>query len=240
MSSDRTLAGRVVLITGASAGIGAALARRLHAEGAQLALASRRGADLGLDGVYAGSCDVRDKQQVDAFVAAAAERFGRLDVVVANAGVGSYGKFLDVPDRHIDEMIDTNVRGTVYLLRAALPHLLEHGEGDVITVASEAGRRGLPGEAVYSASKFAQVGLTRALDNELRELGIRCTNICPGGVYTDFAMDDGRGRTPDSPQVKAMMTADDIADLIVYCLSRPRHFRILETALRPMSEASWG
>ena len=88
-------------------------------------------------------------------------------------------------------MIDVNVKGTLYAVRAALPHLLESGEADIVTLASEAGRRGLPLEAVYCASKFAQVGFTRALDHELREHGVRCTNVCPGGVATDFAM--GRG-----------------------------------------------
>jgi meso-butanediol dehydrogenase/(S,S)-butanediol dehydrogenase/diacetyl reductase len=130
-----------------------------------------------------------------------------------------------------------NLKGTVYAIRAALPHMLGRA-GDVITLASEAGRRGLPYEAVYCASKFGQVGLTRALDGELRQLGIRCTNICPGGVATDFALDDGRGRTEDV--LPGMMTAEDVAEVVVFALERPRHFRILETALRPMTEASWG
>ena len=94
-------------------------------------------------------------------------------------------------------MLDVNLKGTVYAIRAALPHMLGR-EGDVVTLASEAGRRGLPYEAVYCASKFGQVGFTRALDHELREQGIRCTNVCPGGVATDFALDEGRGRTPDA------------------------------------------
>ena len=97
-----------------------------------------------------------------------------------------------------------NVKGTLYAVRAALPHLLESGEADLITIASEAGRRGLPFEAVYCASKFAQVGFTRAMDHELRERGVRCTNICPGGVATDFAM--GRGRTPEMPELAGMMS----------------------------------
>jgi 3-oxoacyl-[acyl-carrier protein] reductase len=130
-----------------------------------------------------------------------------------------------------------NLKGTVYAIRAALPHMLGR-EGDVVTLASEAGRRGLPGEAVYSASKFGQVGLTRALDGELREHGIRCTNVCPGGVATDFALDEGRGRPQEV--LAGMMTPEDVAELVVFILERPRRFRILETALRPMTEASWG
>ena len=87
-------------------------------------------------------------------------------------------------------------------------------------------------------SKFGQVGFTRALDGELRERGVRCTNVCPGGVATDFALDDGRGRSRDV--LAGMMTADDVADVVMFVLTRPRNHRILETALRPMSEASWG
>jgi 3-oxoacyl-[acyl-carrier protein] reductase len=237
---DHDLGGQVAVVTGASSGIGEALARQLSGLGVHLGLGSRRGADLGLPDVLAKSCDVRDLAQVESLVGATVERFGRLDILVADAGVGSYGQFLDTPQRHIDEMIDTNVKGTIYLIRAGLPHLIGQGSGDIITVSSEAGRRGLPGEAVYCASKFAQVGLTSALDGELREHGIRCTSICPGGVATNFAMDDGRGRTPEFLAGAGMMTAEDIADVITFVLSRPRRLRILETALRPMTEASWG
>jgi NADP-dependent 3-hydroxy acid dehydrogenase YdfG len=228
----------VALVTGASRGIGAAVARRLHAEGVRVALASRAGDDLGLDGAVARSCDVRRPEEVDAVVAAAVEAFGRLDIVVANAGVGAYGPFLELPPEFLEEMIDVNLKGTLYTVRAALPHLLARGEGDVVTLASEAGRRGLPLEAVYCASKFGQVGFTRALDHELREHGIRCTNVCPGGVATDFALEEGRGRTTDV--LPGMMTADDVADVVLFVLTRPRNHRILETALRPMTEPSWG
>lgn len=225
------------MITGASGGIGAALARMLHARGVNLGLISRTGSDLGLEGAMAVAADVRDSAALDTFCRGVAERFGGIDIVVANAGVGAYGPFLDLSAEHLDEMIDVNLKGTLYAVRAALPHMLGR-EGDVITLASEAGRRGLPLEAVYCASKFGQVGFTRALDHELREHGIRCTNVCPGGVATDFALEEGRGRTPEA--LPGMMTADDVAEVVVFVLERPRRFRILETALRPMTETSWG
>lgn len=233
-----TLAGKAALVTGASRGIGAAVARRLHAEGVSLALASRSGDDLGLEDVVARPCDVRRPEELEEIVAEAAERFGRLDIVVANAGVGAYGPFLELSPEFLEEMIDVNLKGTLYAVRAALPHLIAGGEGDVVTLASEAGRRGLPLEAVYCASKFGQVGFTRALDHELREHGVRCTNVCPGGVATDFALEEGRGRTPDV--LPGMMTADDVAEVVLFVLTRPRNHRILETAFRPMSEGSWG
>src|SRR5213592_4926362 len=229
-----TLDGKVALVTGASRGIGAAVARRLAAAGVKLGLASRSGDDLGIADAVAQPCDVRDSTQVEEIVSSTVNAFGRLDILVPNAGVGAYGPFLDLAPDFLEEMIDVNVKGTLYAVRAALPHLLESGEGDIVTLASEAGRRGLPLEAVYCSSKFAQVGFTRSLDHELRERGIRCTNVCPGGVATDFALEPGRGRTQEA--LAAMM----IADVVLFVLTRPRNHRILETAFRPMTEASWG
>jgi 3-oxoacyl-[acyl-carrier protein] reductase len=232
------LEGKVALVTGASGGIGAAVARSLSAAGVRLGLASRRGLDLGLPDAVAMPCDVRQPADLERLVAATVDRFGGLDILVANAGVGAYGPILDLDAEHLEEMIDVNVKGTIYSVRAALPHLLQSEAADIVTVASEAGRRGLPFEAVYCASKFAQVGLTAALDHELREQGVRCTNVCPGGVATEFAM--GRGRTPDMPALQGMMTAEEVAEVVLFVLTRSRDHRILEVAFRPVTETSWG
>jgi NAD(P)-dependent dehydrogenase (short-subunit alcohol dehydrogenase family) len=232
-----SLEGKVALVTGASRGIGAAVARSLAAHGVKLGLASRSGDDLGLDAV-AMPCDVRDPDELETLADATAERYGRLDILVANAGVGAYGPFLGLSREFVDEMIDVNLKGSIWAVRAALPHLLKSGEADIVMLASEAGRRGLPYEAVYCASKFGQVGLGRALDHELREHGIRCTNVCPGGVATDFALEAGRGRTPEA--LPGMMSAEDVAEVVLFVLTRPRGHRILETALRPVIETSWG
>ena len=161
------LEGKVALVTGASGGIGAAVARTLHEAGGSVGLLSRRGDDL-----------------------------------------------------------------------ATLPHLIDSGEGDFISMASVAGLRALPGEAVYNASKFGQLGFTRALDHELRERGVRATCMCPGGVRTDFAI--GTGREEGDPELEGMMTADEVADVVLFTVTRPRSFRVLTTSFRPMSEASWG
>jgi len=233
-----TLEGKAALVTGASRGIGRAVAHQLAAAGVGLGLASRSGDDLGLDGVVARPCDVRNPADLEAIVGETVDRFGRLDILVANAGVGAYGPFLELSPEHLEEMIDVNVKGTLYAVRAALPHLIESVEADLVTIASEAGRRGLPLEAVYCASKFAQVGFTRAMDHELREQGVRCTNICPGGVATEFAM--GRGRTPEMPELAGMMSGEDVAEVVLFALTRPRTHRILETAFRPVTETSWG
>jgi NADP-dependent 3-hydroxy acid dehydrogenase YdfG len=205
----------------------------------KLGLASRRGHDLGIEGAVAQACDVRDIAKLEAVVATTVKQFGGLDIVIANGGVGSYRPVLDTSLEEIQEMIDVNVKGLIYTVRACVPYLLQRGGGDIVTVASEAGRRGLPSEAVYVASKFAQVGFTRSLDHELRSKGIRCSNICPGGVATDFGM--GRGlRTPGMPELESMMRAEDVAEVVLFTLTRPRTLRILETAFRSMTEPSWG
>jgi 3-oxoacyl-[acyl-carrier protein] reductase len=233
-----SLEGRVAFVTGASRGIGAAVARTLAGAGARVGLASRSGADLGLDGALGVSCDVRDASSMERAAAEVVERLGGIDIAVVNAGVGAYGPFLDLPVEDLEEMIDVNVRGAIYTVRATLPHLLRSEGADLVTIASEAGRRGLPFEAVYRASKFAQVGLTAALDHELREQGVRCTSICPGGVATDFAI--GRGRTPDMPQLAGMMQPQDVAEAVLFVVTRPRTHRVLEVAFRPVTESSWG
>jgi len=232
------LGGRVAFVTGASRGIGAAVARRLSEEGAKLGLASRGGDDLDLPDALGLECDVSAPDQVDAAVARTVERHGGLDILVNNAGVGAYGPYLELPPEQLEEMVDVNLKGTLYAVRAALPHLLESEAADIVTVASVAGLRGLPLEAVYCASKFGQVGFMRALDHELREQGVRCTNVCPGGVATDFAM--GRGRTEDMPELEGMMSGEDVAETVLFVLTRPRGHRMLTVSYRPMSEPAAG
>ncbi len=228
--------GRVAVITGASRGLGAAVARAFSERGAKVGLLSRSGDDLGLPDALGLACDVSDRQQVDAAVAAVVERFGTLDCAIANAGVGTYGPFLEMDGAAIDEMIDVNLRGTIHLAHAALPHLVAAAASDFVSVASVAGLRAFPGEAGYNASKFGQLGFTRALDNELREHGVRCTCVCPGGIATDFAL--GHGRPPEA--LDGMMSAQEAAEAVVFCVTRPPGYRMLTMSYRPMSEGSWG
>jgi len=227
---------RVALITGASRGVGAAVARAFSERGARLGLLSRSGDGLGLPDALGVACDVRDRAAVFDAVQQVVDRFGSLDCVVANAGMGAYGPFLELAPEHLEEMIDLNLKGTLYTAAATLPHLVRAGGGDFVSLASVAGLRGFPGEAGYNASKFGVVGFTRSLDHEMREHGVRCTVVAPGGIATDFALGTGRSRE----MLEGMMSAEEAAEAVVFCVTRPRTYRMLTMSYRPFSEPSWG
>lgn len=236
-----TLQGKTVAITGASSGIGAASARALVDEGASVVLGARRrdrleqlASDLG-DRVEVVEMDVRDPDGSHRLVSRSIDRFGRLDALVANAGIGAYGGIMDLSDDQLATMMDTNVAGTVWPIRAAVPTFLEQGFGDIVIVASVAGLRGAGDEAVYAATKFAQVGLAGGLDRELRAKGIRVSTLCPGGTATEFAM--GAGRTPDMPGLDDMLRPEDVAAAVVTVLSQPRSMRTLVWSMRSSEEA---
>jgi 3-oxoacyl-[acyl-carrier protein] reductase len=224
-----SLQDRVVVITGASAGIGRATARELLGAGAQVVLGARRRDRLAaIEAEYPGRAvavemDVREPDDARRLVAAAVDRFGRVDALVANAGIGMYGGILDHTDEELDRMLDTNVAGTVWPIRAAVPAMIEAGGGDIVIVASVAGFRGGADEAVYAATKFAQVGLAGALDRELRAKGIRVTTIGPAGTSTEFAM--GAGRYEGMPVLETYLKPEDIAFAIRTVLEQPRRLR---------------
>ncbi len=236
----RDLTDNVIAITGASSGIGAASARALVAEGASVVIGARRGSrlaelvsELGSQ-VVAVEMDVRDPADSKRLVAEAYSQFGRLDALIANAGIGAYGGIMDLTDEQLADMMDINVAGTVWPIRAAVPGFVEAGAGDIVIVASVAGLRGAGDEAVYAATKFAQVGLAGGLDRELRSSGIRVCTICPGGTATEFAM--GAGRTPDMPGLADMMRPADVAEAIVTVLRQPRSMRTLVWSMRSAQE----
>jgi NADP-dependent 3-hydroxy acid dehydrogenase YdfG len=243
VSLDRDLTGTVVAITGATAGIGRATARALVAEGARVVLLGRRQerldelvAELGEEAVATVAGDVADPGTNAALVAAAQERFGRLDSLVANAGIGSYGGIMSMSDDEIRTMDATNFLGTVWSVRAVVPTFREQSGGDVVVVSSVAGLRGGPWEAVYAGTKHAQVGLAGSLDRELREHGIRVTTICPAAVSTEFAI--GAGRTEGDAWLEHVLTPEDVADAIVTVLKQSRRLRTNQWVLRAMAEES--
>lgn len=236
----RSLSGMTAAVTGASAGIGEATARALVAEGASVVVGARRvdrleslASELG-DSVEVVDMDVRQPEDSHKLVKAAIDRFGQLDALVVNAGIGAYGGIMDLSDDQLADMMDTNIAGTVWPIRAAVPGFRDQGSGDIVIVASVAGLRGAGDEAVYAATKFAQVGLAGGLDRELRADGIRVTTLAPGGTATEFAM--GAGRTPDMPGLAAMMRPEDVAAAVVTVLRQPTSMRTLVWSMRSMQE----
>ena len=242
-AETRSITDTVVALTGASAGIGNATARLLVEEGAKVVVGARRSErleqlvqELGAENVAAVTMDVRSPEDNRRLVATAIERFGRLDSIVPNAGIGLYGGITDHDDEHVAEMMETNYAGTVWSVRAAVPHLRDSGGGDVVIVSSVAGLRGGADEAVYAGTKFAQIGLAGSLDRELREHGIRVTAICPAGVHTEFAM--GTGRTEDSPELETYLRPEDVAHAVVTVLRQPRRVRTTLWAMWSMGQGS--
>lgn len=231
--STRDLTDTVVVVTGAGGGIGGATVRLALEAGARVVAGDLRQESLtGLrerwpqDRLALVTGDVRREDAADELVQAGVEAFGRVDSVVANAGVGYYGGILDYSADEVERMVDVNVKGTVWLARAGVRRFREQAEGgDVVIIGSVAGLLiGGGKEAVYAATKAAQVNLGYALDRELREEGIRTTVIAPAGVNTPFAAADGRfGGT--APEEGPFMDPSDIAGAVIYTLSQPRRMR---------------
>ena len=229
----------VLLITGASSGIGAATARRAAETGYRIVLAARREDRLrelaeelgGAQRAIAVRCDVSDWEDDQALAQAALDSFGRLDAVFANAGFGAQRGFLEESVEHWRSMVLTNVLGTALTIRATLPHLLERGSGHYLITSSVAGRRVLPG-SLYSATKWAVTAIGEALRSELRQMrentGIRVTLIEPGMTDTEFF-----DRRPQNA-----LADDDLARAAIYALTQPEHVDVNEILIRPSSQGS--
>lgn len=243
------LRGAVVAITGASAGIGRACAFAFARAGARLALVARRverleevAAALPGTEVLVVRGDVAVERDVRAFVDATVARFGRLDVLVNNAGFGYRGSVEATPDDAWRRMMDANFHGTVYGCQAAVPVMRKQGAGVIINVSSIVGHRSMPGGGAYAATKAAQISLTEALRVEVADAGIAVCSVHPVGTTTEFgevADRESGGRTagPVGPQ----QTAEHVADAIVRCARRPRpevHPHIASRALVVLNAVS--
>jgi NAD(P)-dependent dehydrogenase (short-subunit alcohol dehydrogenase family) len=233
-----SLDGKVAVITGASAGVGHATAVALHDSGARVMLGARNAirlkelvADLGEDRADWVETDVRDPDDARRLLDAAATRFGRVDLVVANAGIGAYGGILDHGDDDVRAVVDTNLTGVIWTVRAAVPHLRRSG-GDIVVVSSVAGLRGRADEAVYAATKHGLVGLTGSLDRELRPDGIRVMTLCPGAVATDFAQSYERRRRADRDR---MLHPAEVASAVCTMVAQPPSMRTLMWSMRAMA-----
>ena len=225
----------VLLITGASSGIGAETARRAAEAGWRLVLGARsedRLADLveeiGDERALARRCDVTDWDDQQALVAAALDRFGGLDGAFANAGFGAKRGFLEGSVEEWRSMIETNVLGVALTIRAALPHFRDRGRGHFLLTGSVAGRRALPG-SLYSATKWAVTGMGECLRQEVSDSDIKVTLIEPGMVDTPFF---------DNPVGDDALRAEDIARAVLYALSEPGHVDVNEILIRPIHQPS--
>jgi len=225
------LTGRVVAITGASAGIGRAVAERLSAEGAAVAVSARRlelldelAAGLTAQGgrALAVKADVTSEAEMQSLVTRTVDVFGRLDVMICNAGIGFHDAFEKTPTEVIHRLVDVNLMGTFYAARAALEVFLRQGTGHIIAVSSIVGRRGMAGSAVYSATKAAQIGFIEALRAEFANTRLRASVVYPIGTETEFheaiRRDYGYDVRPKGPR----QSADAVAKAIVECVVSPK------------------
>ena len=232
---------KVLLITGASSGIGAQMARRAAEAGYRLVLGARREEPLaalaaelgGEERALAVRSDVTDWDDAQELASTATERFGRLDAVAANAGFGAQRGFLEESPEHWRSMILTNVLGVALTIRATLPILLEAKAGHYLITGSVAGRRALPG-SLYSSTKWAVSGMAESLRQELRQIhendSIRVTLIAPGMVDTDFF--------ENRPGTDRALADDDIARAALWALEQPDGVDVNEILIRPSSQAT--
>jgi serine 3-dehydrogenase len=251
-SHPTALTDRVVLVTGASAGIGAACARAFSAAGARLILAARR-IDR-LDSVAralvdSGGCaphlltlDVRDAPAVARAVEGLPDAWAEVEVLVNNAGLG---RGLDPLHRgdpeEWDAMIDTNLKGLLYVTRSILPGMVGRGKGHVINIGSLAGHEVYPGGAVYCATKHAVGAITRGLRMDMLGTGVRVSTVDPGMVETEFSVVRFGGDRARAERVYAGMTPlrpEDVAEAVVWCATRPPHVNVDEIVLMPTDQAS--
>ncbi|XXT19399.1 SDR family oxidoreductase [Sorangium sp. So ce429] len=236
---------KIALITGASRGIGRASALALSREGAVVVGVARTAADLdalerelraaGGRGLMI-EADVTRSASVAACVERSVRELGRIDILVNNAGVGGYRPFLEWSEDDYDRIMATNMKGTWLFCREVIPHMRRQGGGHIINVASVAGLQGYANEAIYCASKFAQVGLTQALDREFWQENIKVSAVCPGGVETHFAIGDGR--TAGSERMQGFSTSEDVAEAVVLAALPRDRSRIVQIVMRPMNEAT--
>ena len=246
------LKGRIVLVTGASSGIGAATALAFAAEGARLLLAARREDKLakvaaavterGAEAVHTISLDVRDRKAVQKAIDALPAEWAAIDILVNNAGLSrGLEKLYQGKTEDWEEMIDTNVKGLLYVTRAVVPGMVERGRGHVINLGSTAGELTYPGGAVYCATKAAERAINDGLRQDVLGTPIRVTTVDPGMVMTDFSLVRFHGDQERAASVYKNiqpLNAEDVAEVIVWAASRPEHVNIARVLLTPVQQAN--
>jgi len=231
-----SLKGKIALVTGAGKGIGRATALALAHEGVHVGLLARTESQLrelaqelqalGVKTAVAAA-DVADRAAVETAVAQIQQALGPVDILINNAGIGTFAKFLDMDPAEWEHIIQVNLLGVYYVTRAVLPSMLERQTGDIINVASTAGQRGGAGTSAYSASKFALLGLTESLMQEVRKQNIRVSALTPSTVATELAISNKL--TDGNPD--KVMQAEDLAEFMVAQLKLNRRIFIKEAGL---------
>ena len=245
--SNRSLRGRVAVVTGASSGIGAVVARALAGEGASVALAARREDALsevrrGLEGdgrSLVVPADITDRGQVRALVARAEEELGSVDVLVNCAGVMYYTLMENGREEEWERTVEVNCKGALNCMGAVLPGMLGRGRGHIVTISSDAGRKVFPGLAVYSASKFFVEALSQGLRLETAGTGVKVTTVQPGNVATDLLALSGDEEALERyghPTGARVLDPEDVAASVVYALSQPEHVAVNEVLVEPRDE----
>lgn len=236
------LTGKTAVITGASSGIGEAAARQLAAEGVKMILVARRedricalAEELG-DGVTAMTADVGDLAQVQRVFAQAKERFGGLDLLFNNAGIGIYGDFLESTPESWKAQIDANIYGVLNCTHAGLPLMLDRPGAMVATVSSVSGRYGFAEWPVYAATKHAVIGLNDSLRKAYGERGVRFLVIEPGSVWTEWGDNTPDGMLEKRRESLDALTAGDIAAALVYAFGQPPRVLVEEMLIRPVRQ----
>jgi serine 3-dehydrogenase len=248
----RRIQGRLALVTGASSGIGRSCARRFAQDGAHLVLWARRlprleelaGELRAAHGVqvHTAAVDVRDRAAVNAAAAALLRDVGVPDILLNNAGLAAgLAKLQDGDPDDWDRMIDTNVKGLLYVTRAILPAMVQRGTGHVVNIGSTAGHQVYPAGAVYNASKFGEKAITEGMNLDVAGTRIRVSSVDPGHVRTEFATVRFHGDEQKAEQVYEgfrPLSPDDVADVVDYIVNLPEHVNILDAIVLPTAQRS--
>ncbi len=235
MIAEKPLEGKVTLITGASRGIGLAIARRLASMGAKISLCARdtkRLESAAAECKQAGSAvvtvpaDVARTADVENLVETTGRLLGPIEILINNAGIGYFGPIQNADERNWDRVLDTNLKAVFLLSQAVVPGMIRMGTGHIVNIASLAGKNTFAGGGIYCASKWGLLGLTGCMAEDLRAHGIRVSAICPGSVATEFGVPGGRDRNK-------MLQPEDVAHAVGMVLTQAPQSFISEISMRP-------